>query len=280
MESKNILVTNCQICSSNKLHKFLSLGHQPPADGFLTEEKLKEPEIYYPLDLYFCEECSLVQLSYIVDPLILFTDTFIYTTGSNSGLVEDFNNLVEHIVKRFNISAKDFVIDIGSNDGTLLENYIPYHAKVLGIDPSKAAELEISKNIPTIQKFFNEETAKSVLNEHGKAKVITATNVFAHIKELNSFMEGVKLLLEDKGVFIEESGYLPDLILKTEYDSIYAEHLRYYSLKPLIHLFNKFEMDVFDAEKIRTHGGSLRVFVCKRGEFPISENVSKILEEE
>ena len=270
-------ITNCQICNSNKLYKFLSLGHQPPSDGFLTEEKLKELEIHYPLDLYFCEGCNLVQLGHVVDPSVLFTESFIYTTGSNKELVDNFHSLIENIIDRFNISSEDLAVDIGSNDGTLLENYIPYNIKVLGIDPSKAAELAIKKNLPTMQNFFNEETAKNILHEHGKAKVITATNVFAHVKELDSFMNGIKLLLDDKGVFIEESGYLPDLISKTEYDAIYAEHLRYYSLKPLIYLFNKFEMDVFDAEKIKTHGGSLRVFVCKKGNFPISEDISRIL---
>jgi len=270
-------ITNCQICNSNKLYKFLSLGHQPPADGFLTEEKLTKPEIRYPLDLYFCEECSLVQLGYAPDPSILFTDSFIYTTGSNKELVDNFHSLVEDIVNKLNISPEDLVVDIGSNDGTLLENYLPYNIKVLGIDPSKAAELAIKKNIPTLMNFFNEELAKSI---YGKAKIITATNVFAHVKELDSFMKGIKLLLDDKGIFIEESGYLLDLISKVEYDAIYAEHLRYYSLKPLIYLFNKFDMDVFDAEKIKTHGGSLRVFACKKGAFPISENILRILKEE
>jgi len=279
MENSN-KITNCQICNSDKLYKFLSLGHQPPADGFLTEEKLTKPETHYPLDLYFCKNCNLVQLGYAPDPKELFTDSFIYTTGSSKELVDNFHSLVENIVNKLNLSSEDFAVDIGSNDGTLLENYLSYNIKVLGIDPSKAAELAIKKNIPTLQNFFNEETANKVLNEHGKAKIITATNVFAHVKELDSFMKGVKLLLDDKGIFIEESGYLPDLISKTEYDAIYAEHLRYYSLKPLIHLFNKFEMDVFDAEKIRTHGGSLRVFVCKKGVFPISENIFRILKEE
>src|SRR3989344_3388482 len=131
----------CQICSSSNLYKFLSLGHHPNPDGFLTEEKIKEPEIFFPLDVYFCEDCSLVQLGYAPDPKILFTDSFIYTTGSNKGLTEDFHNLAELIVKSFNLKEGDFVIDIGGNDGTLLENYLPYKINVLNIDPSKAAGL-------------------------------------------------------------------------------------------------------------------------------------------
>jgi hypothetical protein len=161
-----------------------------------------------------------------------------------------------------------------------LENYLSHSIKVLGVDPSEAAKLAKEKNVPTLPLFFNEENAKKISGEHGKASVITATNVFAHIKDLNSIMVGIKELLAEKGIFVEESHYIFDLIQKMEYDSIYAEHLRYYSLKPLIQLFENYGMSVFDAERISTHGGSLRVFACLKGAFPISENVSKILKEE
>ncbi len=271
---------DCQVCQSNKLHKFLSLGHHPNPDGFLTEEHLKIPEIYYPLDLFFCEDCKLVQLGYAPDPSALFTESFIYTTGSSKELIDNFHFLAENIVKRFSLSSNDLVIDIGSNDGTFLENLIHYKIKILGVDPSKAANLAIEKKVPTLKDFFNEKTANKILNENGKAKIITAANVFAHIIELESFMKGVKLLLGDKGIFIQESGYIKTLIEHTQYDSIYVEHLRYYSLKSLVNLFNKFGMDVFDAEEITTHGGSIRTYSCKKGDYPISENIQKILKEE
>ena len=270
----------CQICNSNRMHNFLSLGHHPNPDGFLSEEKLKEPEIYFPLDVYFCEDCKLVQLGYSAPPELLFTESFIYNTSSSKELINNFKELVQKIVGRFNLSSNDFAIDIGGNDGTLLKNYLPHGLRILNVDPSKAAELAIKDNIPTVKSFFNKENAEKILNENGKAKIITATNVFAHVKELESFMNGIKILLSEKGVFIEESHYLTNMISEMEYDSIYVEHLRYYSLKPLIHLFNKFDMDVFDAEKISTHGGSLRVYSCKKGDYPISENVSRILIEE
>ena len=210
----------------------------------------------------------------------MFTEGFIYTTGSSKELIDNFHSLAENITKRFNLSSKDLVIDIGSNDGTFLGNLAPYKIKVLGVDPSKAANLAIEKNIPTLKDFFNEKTAYKVLNEHGKAKIITAANVFAHVQDLDSFMNGVKLLLDDKGAFVQESGYIKTLIEFTQYDSIYVEHLRYYSLKSLINLFNKFGMDVFDAEEITTHGGSIRTYACKKGVFPISENIQEILKEE
>jgi len=270
----------CHVCGSSNTYKFLSLGHHPPSDGFLTIEQLKKPEIHFPLDVYFCENCKLVQLGHAASPELLFTESFVYTTNSSKELVNNFQNLVEKIVGKFNLSKGDFVIDIGGNDGTLLENYLKYNLKVLNVDPSKAAEKAAEKNVPTLRDFFNKETSNLILNRYGRAKIITATNVFAHVKELNSFIEGVKNLLEEDGVFIEESHYIKNLISENEYDSIYAEHLRYYSLKSLVNLFEGFGMDVFDAEKISTHGGSLRVYACKRGKFKISENVFKILEEE
>ncbi len=267
----------CQVCESTNLYKFLSLGHHPNPDRFLSKEQLNEPETHYPLGVLFCESCKLVQLGYAVDPSALFTEEFIYTSGSSKELVENFSSLAEIIINRFELNSNDLVIDIGSNDGTFLENCLLHNIKVLGIDPSKAAELSIKKNIPTLMNFFNEKLARNI---YGKAKVITATNVFAHVRELDSFIKGVKLLLDDKGVFVQESGYIKTLIEQTQYDSIYVEHLRYYSLKSLVNLFSKYDMDVFDVDLISTHGGSIRTYTCKRGERPISENIQRVLEEE
>lgn len=273
-------IDNCQICGNSDLELLLSLGHHPPTDNFLSKSQLKEPETHYPLDLNFCGDCKLVQLGYAVNPSVLFTDSFIYTTGSSGELVKNFQSLVKGLVGRFDLSSSDLAIDIGSNDGTLLANYLPFGVKILGIDPSRAAKLATERGIPTLDDFFNKDTAGRVLGQYGGARIITAANVFAHVRDLDSFMKGVHLLLPEDGIFIEESHYLGDLISKGEYDSIYAEHLRYYSLRPLIHLFDKFGMDVFDAEKIETHGGSLRVYACKKGTLPISDNIQKILGEE
>jgi len=280
MKSRSNAIDACQICKNKDLHQFLSLGYQPPSDNFLSEEQLKEPETHYPLEVQFCDDCKLVQLTYAIDPDVAFTDKFIYTTSSSGELVKNFKSLAEETRERFNLSSKDLVIDIGSNDGTLLENYLKENIKVLGIDPSKAAKLAIEKKVPTLIDFFNEDLAQKISEKYGKSKLITATNVFAHVRELDSFMRGVKLLLKEDGAFIEESHYLENMVSEMEYDSIYAEHLRYYSLKPLVHLFDKFGMDVFDVEKIKTHGGSLRVFACKKGSYEVSENVSYLIKEE
>lgn len=266
----------CQICLGTKLHKFLSLGHQPVPDVFLTEEELNGPETYFPLDVYFCEDCNLVQIGYVVDPNLLFKEYY-YNTGTNKSLRRNFKKIVDLVVKRFSLSHGDLAIDIGSNDGTLLRNYKNYGIKVLGIDPSSVADLAIKNGIPTVKDFFNETVAEQIVKENGYAKIITATNVFAHVDKLNSFVNGVTKLLTKDGVFITESHYLLDMITQLQYDSIYHEHLRYYSLKPLMYIFNKYNMDIFDAERITTHGGSIRVYACRKGSRKISINVKKLV---
>jgi cyclopropane fatty-acyl-phospholipid synthase-like methyltransferase len=265
----------CQICSGTKLHKFLSLGDQPVPDVFLSKEQLNDAENKYPLDVYFCEDCCLVQLGYAVDPEILFKE-YHYNTATNESLKRNFKELVGLLVKKFNLSEKDLAIDIGSNDGTLLSYYIPYRVKILGIDPSSVADIAIKNGIHTIKDFFSEKTAEKAVNQYGKARIITATNVFAHVRDFDSFMKGIKNLISDNGVFVTESHYLLNMVSEMQYDSIYHEHLRYYSLKPLIELFEKFDMEVFDAERITTHGGSIRVYACRKNAHKISKNVPEI----
>lgn len=276
MEEIGFKFGKCQLCDSTNLHKFLSLGHHPNPDGFLEEKRLREHEIFYPLDVFLCEDCKLVQLQYAPNPSALFTDDFIYTTGSSKELVDNFRSLSEIIINRFKPTENDLIVEIGSNDGTMLLNFVPHKLNILGIDPSRAADLTLKKNIPTLKYFFNKQTAKILR----RAKIISASNVFAHVRDLDSFMEGIKILLEDAGVFVQESGYVKTMIEHTQYDSIYVEHLRYYSLKSLINLFNKFGMDIFDVEIIPTHGGSIRTYACNKGQFPISENVQRILKDE
>lgn len=269
----------CFVCQKEKLYKFLSLGHHPPSNAFLKEQDLNNPETYYPLDVFYCEVCSLVQLGYAVDPKILFKE-YVYSTETNNSLIKNFNELVDVLVKRFKLTKDDLALDVGSNDGTLLKGYLKHGVKILGVEPSSIAKIAVEKDIPTIKKFFNKEVASDILRDYGKAKVITATNVFAHVKDLMPFMDGVKALLSDDGIFITESHYLLSLFKQMQWDSIYHEHLRYYSLKPLIYLFNMFNMDLFDAEKITTHGGSIRAYACNKGMYPISNNISNLLKDE
>ncbi|MSR71080.1 MAG: class I SAM-dependent methyltransferase [Candidatus Taylorbacteria bacterium] len=266
----------CTLCHSKKLFLFLSLGHQPPSDAFLKPENLVNPEITYPLDVFFCESCTLVQLGYAVDPEILFRD-YVYNTGTNNGLRKHFKMLVDTLVLKYELSSKDLAIDIGSNDGTLLENYSLHKVKILGVDPSSATSIAIEKGIPTVVDFWNEVVAKKIIKKHGRAKIITATNVFAHVKEHDSLMKGIVGALTDDGIFISESGYNLDLIEGVQYDSIYHEHLRYYSLKSLEVLFEMYAMEIIDVERISIHGGSLRIYAAKKKAYTKSKRVGELL---
>lgn len=267
---------HCFICKNNRLFKFLDLGDQPPSDAFLRKEDLGKPEAKYPLALYLCERCGLVQLGFIVDPKILFRD-YVYTTGMNNSLRANFKALVEELVSRYALTPNDFAIDIGSNDGTLLENYASYGVKTLGIEPSSAGALAKEKGILTEVAFFTEDTALRVGKKHGKAKVITATNVFAHVADVDSFMRGITAVLHERGVFVSESGYLLDMIETLGYDAMYHEHLRYYSIRPLTTLFEQFGMEVFDVERITSHSGSIRVYASFKGAYPKNASVGKLL---
>ncbi len=269
----------CQVCSSESLHEVMDMGHHPPSDSFLTKEELDKPETLYPLKLFMCNSCSLVQLSHAVDPKILFTEKFIYRTGYSNALKKDLQEMIGDIVKRFGVNQGDFVVDIGSNDGTMLGFY-PHGVRVLGVDPSSVADIAIQNGVPTIKDFFNENLSKQISEKHGKAKVITSTNTFAHVKDIWSLMNGIKALLGEKGVFVQGSHYFLDMVEKMQHDEIYLEHLRYYSVESLVNLFKHFGMDVFYAKKMRTHGGSIVTAACLKGEYPIDTSVDALIKEE
>lgn len=269
----------CFICGEEGLVPFLDLGAQPPSDAFIRKEDLGKPEARYPLVLSFCKTCALVQLTSVVPPEVLFTE-YVYTTGMNNSLRANFKELVEELVSRFSLGSKDLAIDIGSNDGTLLENYTPHGVPTLGVDPSSAASIAVSKGIRTVRDFWNNETAGKIVAEYGKAKMITATNVFAHVDDLGSFMRGIQTALRENGVFVTESGYLLDMIATGGYDAVYHEHLRYYSLRPLTRLFADFGMEVFGAERVPSHSGSIRVYAARKGAEPVTPSVAQLLAEE
>ena len=273
------MVFECQVCNRDNLTEVLDLGMHPPSDAFLSEHNLKN-ETIAPLKILFCRDCLLVQLSHAVDPKLLFGEDYIYRSGYNKHLKNHFQLLAQKLINEFNLNENNFVVDIGANDGTLLEGYLPRKIKVLGVEPSSVAKTLEEKKIPFAKEFFNEQTAKNIVQKYGKANAITATNVFAHVKDLKGFMAGINILLDDKGIFLQESHYLLDMIKDLQYQEIYLEHLRYYSLSSLINLFNIFGLEVFDAERIDTHGGSIRTLVCKKGAFPIRDSIKIILAQE
>lgn len=266
----------CRVCKGSDLTLILSLGEHPPVDNFTDAVRMKD-EKRYPLDVYFCGTCNLVQLLDVVAEEELFHGEYAYFSSASKPLVDHFLSYAES-VKKDHLRAGELVVDIGSNDGILLQFFADTN-RVLGIEPSaNVAEIARGKGVETIDGFFTSAMAKKIVGTHGKAKVVTANNVFAHIDDIDEIVLGIQELLSDEGVFVSESHYLLDLVQKMEFDTVYHEHLCYFSVKPLQHLFERFGMEVFDVERVNVHGGSIRVFARKKTGLPISPRVAELYE--
>ncbi len=272
----SIVIEKCQICNSNNLTPIIFLGYLPPVNTLpLIGSKPKE-QPSYPAQLLYCSDCYLVQLSLIVDPNILFPKEYPYTSSTTKVLRDNFAQLYTESSSLIDLKSDDLVIDIGSNDGNLLSNFQENH-KVLGITPEDIGRLAIKRGIPTLLEYFTGETAKKVIKEYGTAKIVTATNVFAHIENPNEVLKNIISLLTKDGVFISESHYLYPLLQTLQYDTIYHEHLRYYSLHSLKNLLESQGLEVFHAKEIPPHGGSIRVYAAKPGIYKIDSSVKDIL---
>ena len=272
-------VTRCQISNSNKLNSLIFLGYLPPVNTLKKIGSIPEEEISFPAELLYCNKSKLAQLGCIVDKEILFPYSYPYTSSTTKILRENFADLYKDTKKIVNLNKNDLVIDIGSNDGNLLSNFKTNH-KVLGVTPEKIGKIAIKKGIPTIIDYFNEKISSKIVKKYGKAKVITATNVFAHIDNINSIVKSILKTLKTDGVFISESHYLLPLIQTVQYDTIYHEHLRYYSLESLNFLLKKHNLEIIDTKEIPTHGGSIRVYAARKGMYKISTNVRKQFKKE
>jgi hypothetical protein len=273
-------IESCQICGSKNLKFVIDLGHQAPCDTLLTSRQLNLEEKTYPLRMFWCEDCCLAQIDYVVPPEALFYAEYPYRSGITPTLVKNLRGLSSVVAKKFGFKPPSLVIDIGSSDGTLLSGFKDAGFKVLGVEPTNIAKIANAAGINTVQNFFKEELAHEIVSKHGKASVVTASNVFAHIARLGEMIRGVEHLLSADGLFVTESHYLLDILDTIQYDSIYHEHLKFYSLKSLIRLFNFYDFTVVDAERIENYGGSIRVFAAKGKSRPISESVNSLLAEE
>jgi hypothetical protein len=273
------VVTHCHICKSNNLHSILFLGYLPPVNTMHPIGARPAEQSGYPAELLQCSKCKLVQIGLVVDPKILFPPEYPYTSSTTKILKENFAEMYRECQSLMNLNSNDLVVDIGSNDGNLLSNFKDGH-KVVGVTPEEIGKIAISRGIPTIISYFGKEVVKSILAEHGPAKVITATNVFAHIDGINEIVKCILELLDKDGVFITECHYLGSLIETLQYDTIYHEHLMYYSLHSLKFLLEQHGLEVFHAKQIPTHGGSIRAYVSRKGNFKIKPTVAEILNKE
>ena len=274
-------IIRCRMCKSNKIEEFLNLGITALADNFLTEKQLNKKELKYPLTVNICHNCGLSQLGYVVPPHEMFNEDYPYDSSTTNSGKNHFIKMSTDIIERFCLEPGQLAVDIGSNTGVLLTGFKSKGFRVLGIDPSSnIAKIAIKNGIDTIIEFFSTALSKEIIKKHGNTSVITATNVFAHIDNLDDFMLGVQTLLDNDGVLVIEAPYFLNLVENLEYDTIYHEHLSYLSVTPMKKFFERFEMELFDVEKQKIHGGTLRYYIGYKGKHNISENISKFLKSE
>ena len=267
----------CQVCNSKKLHTILDLGHQPLCDSLLTEKMLNEPEKNYPLRMVWCENCTLVQIDYCVSGEEVYHPDYPYKTGVTRELAQYQENMASSIVKKYNLGAKDLVLDVGSNDGTLLKGFKKMGVKTLGVEPTNIAKIANADGIETVQSFFDIKASYEIKKKYGTASVVITTNTFAHMQTLGEFIMGAYHLLKDDGVFVNETHYLLDVIGGGQFDTIYHEHLRTYSLKSLITLFNQYDFTVTDVERGNRYGGNIRIHATKGKGRLVSPEVKNLL---
>ena len=262
---------SCRLCGNSKLVSVLKLQSTPPANAFIKKENLELSQNEFPLEIFFCTKCTHIQLIDVVDPSLLFED-YVYVSGTSDVFVNHFRNYAKQIISKYKPDKELLVIDIGSNDGTLLGFFKDNGYEVLGIDPAKTISNNAKeKGIDTITNFFTYELSKNIKHKYKKASLITANNVFAHADNLKDIVKGIKELLSDDGIFVFEVSYLVDVLEKNLFDTIYHEHLSYHSVKPLDKFFFENGLELFSAERVKTHGGSLRGYVQLKGSSQIKD---------
>jgi SAM-dependent methyltransferase len=253
------------MCGSRNLQLVLAMTPTPPGDHYVTAEAMNELQPAYPLDLVMCGECGLAQLGDVVDPELLYRN-YIYNTAISLGLVQHFDRYAEAVIARMEPPPGSLMIDIGSNDGTLLRAFANRRFRVLGVDPAReVAQRATETGLETVPAFFSSALAAGLRRERGPASIITANNVFANVDDLDDLVDGIRQLLAPDGVFVFETGYFPDLVRQRIIDNIYQEHLSYYSVKPLLRLFPRHGMELVAIEHEPTKGGSIRGFVQMAG---------------
>lgn len=269
--------TECRICKSKNIIKFLDFGEMPLAGGFIKEEQIKD-DVSYQLAVYFCRRCKAVQLMDVVPPEVLFKDYRFLSSVTNT-LTKHFAEYAKEMKERFLIKGS-LVVEFGSNDGALLKPFMDLEVVSIGVEPAtNIAEIAKSKGCIVINDFFTNKIAEKIVSEYGKADIICANNVFAHIDNIHEVVRAIKSLLKPNGIFVFEVHYLLDLINSFQYDMIYHEHLMYYSVTTLNYFLKLFDMEIFEIKRIPIHSGSIRVYARNKNgrKEKIDSSVEEIL---
>ena len=268
----------CLICG-NEVEEIIDFGEMPIANGFLKESQFAS-EKRYPLKVGVCPVCSMVQLTEIVDREEMFNENYAYFASTSRRMCEHFEEFADWAIKNY-LSDTPFVVEIGSNDGIMLQNYAKRNIKHLGIEPSaNVADVAIKKGVNTKICFFDKENAEIIRNEYGEADIIAGTNVMCHLPYIHSVFDGVKELLKPNGVLIFEDPYVGDIVERTSYDQIYDEHAFYFSVTSVSYLAKMHGFEVIDALHQEVHGGSMRYIIAREGTRDISDNVKMLIAKE
>ncbi|MBU1219451.1 class I SAM-dependent methyltransferase [Myxococcota bacterium] len=273
---------NCRHCHSSLNHVFLDLGFAPPSNAYLTSEDLNAPEVYFPLKLFVCDNCWLVQTEDYSAANEIFKDDYAYFSSISQSWLAHAANYCEMITKRLNLDKSSFVIEIASNDGYLLKNFVSSQIPCLGIEPTDSTAQAAEKvGVPVIREFFGESLAKKLLIEGKTADLIAGNNVYAHVPDINDFTAGLKIALKPNGTITLEFPHLMRLLENNQFDTVYHEHYSYLSLFTVNEIFKSCGLRIFDVEELSTHGGSIRVYGCHAEDArPTKDTVNSILEEE
>ena len=273
----------CNFCKKPLKHLVVDLGMQPLCEERIKPEELQQMEPHYPLKVYVCDQCFLVQVPESVSPEVIYRDYGYYSSFSDFWL-QHARNYVEHVIPKFAINKQSLVSEIASNDGYLLQYFVEKDIPVLGIDPSvEVAQYAIKeKGVRTETIFFGSETAKYLVDTYGKSDLIIGNNVLAHVPDINDFVKGMKLFLKPDGVITMEFPHLQRLIEENQFDTIYHEHFSYFSFSAVRRIFNQYGLELFDVEELPTHGGSLRIYACHEDSHqkPIHDRVEELLNRE
>lgn len=272
----------CRACGEKNIVNFLDLGFAPPSNAYIESEDIKNPEIYYPLKVNICPKCFLAQTEDFTNPQDLFTPNYAYFSSTSQTQLKHAENYVNKIIDFLDLSERSFVVEVASNDGYLLKNFVNKKIPCLGIEPAIDTALYAEElKIPVIKKFFNKSLALDLVKKYGKSDLIIGNNVYAHVPDIIDFTNGLKHLLSDEGTITLEFPSLYNLIKFNQFDTIYHEHFSYLSLTSVTNIFEKCNLKIYKVEKIPTHGGSLRVYGShKNNSKEISSSLREILNEE
>jgi methylation protein EvaC len=272
-------VFECLICH-NSIKPFMSFGKMPLANGFLSTAQFKD-EYFFELKVAFCPNCTMFQLAEQPKPEKMFHENYPFFSSTSSRMAVHFKEFAEHVKEDFLTSSDPFVVEIGCNDGIMLQHFADSGIRHLGIEPSiNVAKVANDRGVKTISKFFNENLANDIVKEFGQADAFLGANVMCHISQLNSVIAGIRTLLKPQGIVMFEDPYLGDVIEKTSYDQIYDEHVFLFSVSSIKYAFEQYGMELVDIEPQSTHGGSMRYVIAHKGVRHISQNVTAQLEKE